>query len=1028
MPPSSEVPRIPLIHALIWHLGFAFSLLALVLSNSAVAQNQPGGGNVKQYPSQEYYLAATHLENGELEEALAGFRESLQRAWRVGNIRFVDSIAPQVMAGECYYQQGNLTLALQQYEIALALQVELTGWSSRLNSNNQGGVAATNPQPTVRGIQWGSNTRGTTLVSLPKFVPCMVGQVDTLEAARRGGVIIPAELIRIDIGEVLRTLALAQYRRNQILGSLAPRYPLTASFRTAIQAEPGSGIPWIDACFRVNQGLAELPQGDPARAAQLMAAAQSTPDRIDHPCTAIALLAQADIQLSEDNLPVAGQLLLESSLVAAQMEQYMLLCDISTRLGTAACLLGDGTQVNVLQSIANFCRKQRRAPTCFALAAASELAIVVGNANSSETIGKTALSIARGRGVFLPRVISQVAYASAQTEFARGRIASGNESMTTAMAFYRGSKATGISSVLQYQLAQTLDMHRRDVLPIDDTKRNIERLLGEYPDFWTIEPLEALSMLQTDQSEVWSLYDGLNLRRTAQDEFPDILEQRARRHFYTALPWKHRLLAVRQLILLPEEALTPAQMNLRKQLNLRIPEVSVEAKRLKEILPLIQQQKIAWERIEHPKNELQQYKDMENASLKLEAMFHLLAISRVALPEFIAGGSEIVKLRAKLESTQAVLRFVLVPGDKGERIDVYFITKKSIERFEIGPSIDAKTKLVKLLTTLGLGSDKNRKLVVDDFKLWQEAAAELKSMLFPEELNIALKEYDQLVIVPEGWIWYVPLGALPEAESDGARWSEQCEIAYAPLLSHALNCLGATSRSEQLAAQQKIKADATWEGAVWDNAFFGGLDEDDEAKKLVAFETEIAGVKILQPIKEIIPPALYRTRPQMLLAACRKVDGPTPLSSAWFEQDKAKSRLTWNDALATPQLLPETLLLPGWNTSAGTLNLGNGDDLFFPAVTLFISGSKQSLLHRWGGGGTASHSLLKRFLLEWNDVAPLPAWQRSLTALAAEEFSPSQEDVFKGADFGQALVPGAHAALWSGYVPLGKWLTAKKKE
>ncbi len=217
------------------HLSVTTLIWVLLLSTAIQAQNQGGAGPTRQYPSQEYYSAVINLENGELEEALAGFQEASQRAWRVGNIRFVDSIAPLVMAGECYYQQGNLTLALKQYEAAMTLQIELTGWSSRLNANNLGGVAANNASAAMRGIQWGSSKRGTTFVSLPQFVPCTIGQLDTLEAVRRGGVIIPAEIIRIDVGEILRTLALAQYRRNQIHDTLAPKYPLSLTFKKSLQ-------------------------------------------------------------------------------------------------------------------------------------------------------------------------------------------------------------------------------------------------------------------------------------------------------------------------------------------------------------------------------------------------------------------------------------------------------------------------------------------------------------------------------------------------------------------------------------------------------------------------------------------------------------------------------------------------------------------------------------------------------------------------------------------------------------------------
>lgn len=1017
----------PATSAAFGRIGLPSLLWICLLSISALAQNQSNTGQSKQYPSHEYYLAVTQLENGELEEALAGFREAAQRAWRVGNIRFVDSIPPLVLAGECYFQQGNLTLALQQYEAAMALQVELTGWSNRLNGNGLGGVAANNTSAAMRGIQWGNSQRRTSMVSFPRLVPCTIGQLDTVEAVRRGGVVIPAEIIRIDVGEILRTLALAQFRRNQILGPLAPKYPSSVAFQTAIQSERGSGMPWVDVGFRVNQALAEQAIGDNVRALQTLSASQSTPDRIDHPSTPIALLAQADLQVLDKNYQAAAQLLIESSLSAAQMEQHLLLGDITQRMGAVGSLLADASLVNTLQAIANWSRKQRRLPLCYALASASELAANVGNAAASDTLGRTALAATRGRGVLLPRVVAQVGYASAIADFSRGQIAPGNAAMVTAMTFYRGNNATGVSSILQYRLNQTLELHRRDVLSVDETRKSIQTILGDDASTWAIEPLESLTLLQSDQSVAWNLYDELTLRRSANSEYPDLYEQRLQRRFFQALPWKHRLLSARQIILANEEQLTPAQLNLRKGLLARLPELTVLSEKRRELLLRISEQKIAWERIEHPKDELLQFKELETVSSKMESLFHMLAVSRLSLPERLLKAEDIAPLRQQLRDNQAILRFVLVPGEQGIRIDAYILSKSMTERFEVGPALDVQKKLVKLLTTLGLGREKNRKLILDDFKLYQEAATELRDSLFPESLRPILDQYEHWAIVPDGWIWYVPFAMLPVDASDGPRWIEKYNFAFSPTVSLARQCFGAVSQKAALEEKQKRQPNAKEEGALWNQAFFGGVDEKEEAERAAAFEREIPSIKVLQPIKEIIPVHLYRARPPLLIAACRAIENTTPLDSAWFQQDQAKMKLTWNDSLVSPLQTPQILLVPGWSSSAATLNLGNGDDLFLPAMAMLACGTEQGLLNRWSGAGTASHALLKRYLQESIESPPDSAWRRALTALWAEEIPPSQEETLRGAEFAKALMPGAHAVLWSGYLPIGRWLASQPK-
>ena len=99
-----------------------------------------------------------------------------------------------------------------------------------------------------------------------------------------------------------------------------------------------------------------------------------------------------------------------------------------------------------------------------------------------------------------------------------------------------------------------------------------------------------------------------------------------------------------------------------------------------------------------------------------------------------------------------------------------------------------------------------------------------------------------------------------------------------------------------------------------------------------------------------------------------------------------------------------------------------------PAMAMLVSGTKQGLLNRWSGAGTASQSLLLRYLQESNEHPPLEAWRRALTVLWAEEVPPAQEDVLQGAEFAKTLMPGAHAVLWSGYIPIGQWLASQPKE
>jgi|694.fasta_scaffold02686_13 tetratricopeptide (TPR) repeat protein len=1005
-------------------------LLALCFQISSVAQNPnpqdpDPKGTIKQFPSSEYYLSNSLLADGQIEQAAAGYRDSLRNSYRVGTTRFVDSIPALVMAGECFYQQGNLTAALQQYESAMMLAIDSAGWSQRINMTGPAGSPGGATAPQFKGISWATNTRGTKVVMFPDKVPCVLGQLNPQAAVQQGGVVIPPEVVRLNVGEVLRTLAIAQRRRMFILGPHAARHPLSTQLRTALQAEPGCGTPWIDVGFVINLALAEQASGEDAQASKRLASAHSTPDLFDHPLTAISLLSHSELLLRDGDYPAAYQMLVQASLVAAQLEQYTLLGDIVVRLAGIASAQLDKTALPTLQAIATWTRKNSRLANAYTLAATSEVAIRTGNIAAGDTLAKSAITTVRSRGVFLPRVISMANYADAFAEYARGRLPNGQTALQTATNFFRGTPQIGTSSVLQLQIARTIELFRREQLTVEETKQLLDELLFGNSFLWMIEPLEALASLNSDRTEALLLWKELSYRRGGKEEIPTIADRIARERFYDALPFRHRLLAVRQLYCRSIDELADKQQKLRKQLDNRWPELSQESVNLQTLLKELRSQTINWERSTHPKNELLQWKELETRSLALESRFQQLAISRGSIPEFLLGNLELKEIQEQLGEKQAIVQYTSLPDPKGEHIEAIIITRTSITNFELEPSASITPRLAKLLTAIGLGKDPKRKIVLEDFSLWQQAALELRDALTTEPMRQSLEAFDQVVIIPEDWLWYVPWNVLPSSDSKGPRWCEETQIAIAPMLGLSLQCFGATSirKAQEEAAPQGV-APPAWEGAIWNLKFFGGADEAEEDKRLKEMEQILPGLVALPPSKAILPLTLWRNRPTMLLASVRSSPSKDILSRNWLTQDKAALTLNWRDSLLTPLGLPEVLLLPGWTSTASDLVIANGDDLFLPATAMLVSGVRQGLLSRWSSPGGASQRLLKRYLGEWLDNQPADAWQRSLNAMWAEQFDPQQEEILTGAEVGKVLVPGNHPLLWGGYLQVGRWLPA----
>ena len=111
----SRLPQV----AAVWLLAVAASLAG----SKALAQV----GN-RTVPRNGYFAALGSYYAGEYDDALDGFELASSQGVRAGQRRWIDTICYHTMKGECYYQMGRLSQALEQYNAALQLFVVNKDW------------------------------------------------------------------------------------------------------------------------------------------------------------------------------------------------------------------------------------------------------------------------------------------------------------------------------------------------------------------------------------------------------------------------------------------------------------------------------------------------------------------------------------------------------------------------------------------------------------------------------------------------------------------------------------------------------------------------------------------------------------------------------------------------------------------------------------------------------------------------------------------------------------------------------------
>ncbi|MCC6509687.1 MAG: hypothetical protein IT423_11300, partial [Pirellulaceae bacterium] len=153
-------------------LAFRACLLAVCLLTadcSAVgrhllAQSSP------ELPRLEYYVARDLYDAGNISEATEGFRVAINRGQQVKNQRWIDSIPPLVMLGECYYQQGAIGQGLEQFDAALMVALTFPNWGDALRAPTNLPEVSSD----VRAINWLKPARATNVVRVPNVMQVAV--------------------------------------------------------------------------------------------------------------------------------------------------------------------------------------------------------------------------------------------------------------------------------------------------------------------------------------------------------------------------------------------------------------------------------------------------------------------------------------------------------------------------------------------------------------------------------------------------------------------------------------------------------------------------------------------------------------------------------------------------------------------------------------------------------------------------------------------------------------------------------------
>lgn len=952
-------------------------------------------------PRNEYYGVFRDVYRGEYQSAGRGLRSLSRSAYRDSNGYFLDSVCYWTMMGECLYRIGDYGAAIEQYEAALNLYSGLQNWPTRI-TNFPGEIQEDRSATRRSVVPWGASARGARPGKFDRSLLIFMGKTDAENEAaiRNGGVVDLKRLRSIDMTEIMRCAALAAYRRYMLKGPTCKIDPFTKQLSTSLAGQGGSTI--ATAYQGVTRGMVLASLEDWANARTVLSNSLKI-GGFEHPLTPIAMIMLGHIAARNDQLDMALQYYMEASYVAAAYEQFDM---IEEALHHAAVVHGAGRTGRPFEPAAiaaGWAKKENADPL--------QVSLLVDAASSAVEAGDTgtadaALARARQamRGTDLPKSALQTRwlYASALNLFVQQDVAAGEKAFADFLKHARGT------SRWLYQIALADAAVRGNKVTDRDSEMLYEVLLDEPTDRdWLFRPEETMAFLATPHFEPMERWFEIALSRKADEQAIEIAELIRRQRFFSGLAMGGRLVSLRWILEAPDAALTDTARLQKKDMLVRYPDwknLAAEAERIRgelEKLPVDPEvnsdERTAQKRLI---DQLQQISTAQEIFLRQICLMR--EPGELAFPRRL----KIPDIQQGLKPNQLMVSFLRIG-------DVYHIMTLGNARYLIEGSVPARDldrRILDLLRQIGV-TDKGAILDADVLldPQWKTTARELAGLIFQKSDARSLSEIEELIVVPDNKVWYLPVELLQYGSGEQTRnILDVVRIRYAPMASLGVPDERSGRRFQRRAVVPVRNFSRDPAGMIGQ----GVADLQSAMPDLAEITRTFQGPSAL----------LISTIDQLFVWHDHKDAGSRrdgPLGLAPMQVDSGQPGSTLFEWMALPWQGIDQFVWTGLSTDVegNTRNRADGSELFFGTTALMASGTRTILLSRWRVGGRSTLDLTREFAIELNRLPADEAWQRSVQLFQEADLDLESEPRVRPVELEQPLT-GESPFFWAGYMLL----------
>jgi tetratricopeptide (TPR) repeat protein len=987
---------------------------------------QPGLGapDGRTVPSAAYDLALAALAAGDFSGGLEIAATDHRGCIRVGAQRWIDSIAASTAIGECHYELGGLREAVAAYDEALLLSATHGDWLLAVQFPPQG----LRPLTQQRVATWGRSQRNTSPADIPGTVSIRQGGADPQQVLQRGGMLAAPVNFPVRPQEIMRALVIALYRRGVILGDLARE---GSAIDEAVKSLLRRSAPpnhysqsWIDIAL----GTALWSQGKAEQAQPLLTRGLVVGNQMDHALTSWGLIVLGRMSLATDQPAAAARFFEEATYAAADHGDARAL-EEAFRLAAAAHMAAGTRGVPAsIRGGAEWARASMPVLRATLLGLEAEALAISGESRAAAAaLGEIDGRLLRGdpgRGL----AGSQQAYAAALVAYSTGDAAVGDRELDRAVEISRRRTPA------LFQATRLAEMLMAGATAISDRQADLlfSTILGDpAARDVAIDPLGTLAAASTPRNDAFDAWIMAASRRGA-DAALNASEAAMRSRWIVAQPLAGRRLATERLLGADPDRLPRADAARRAAVLAKHPELAGTLNNIARVRAPLTAAVLAAAGPAEPgaaaPGDLPAWREYQQLAARGGQYGSLIAAGRDAPPIDVVPLTPAPEIRRRLADRQLILSFRWTAGglfgalESRDRTATWQVRQPAA----VSKEIAALAKAMCLFDPVAPVS--TERLLASD---WQGPAERIERLLFENSRVVLAEGIEELVIVPDGLLWYLPFELLPVGSARAAagnqparppaaeaspqkRLHEACRIRYCP--------------TRSLAVLQYEPPQPGGPIGIYAGRLFRG-DKPAVAQELTTRLTASIdhAVALSAATANGGPPPAIVASLLDTLVVFDELAGDGPIASRpLLASQPGRPGMTFGDWLAAPSKRPRCVVLPGLQTAmAGGLAkppARPGEDLFLAVTDLVAAGSRTVLASRWRMGGKTTADLMAEFLRDRGDTAgddALPpaaeSWRRAVELATSEQPDVSREPRVKQSPQG-VLSDARHPFFWAGYV------------